>query len=119
MKMKRKKILLEEYNNTDITKLKTSYEAEKEDLMTAITELTQKYTDMKLTAEGLIQENDELNKRKNKLKKGGGYNMDLAVMGLICGLCSITGLPWMCAATVRAVQHQNALAVMSETGEGK
>lgn len=56
-----------------------------------------------------------LNKRKNKLKKGGGYNMDLAVMGLICGLCSITGLPWMCAATVRAVQHQNALAVMSRS----
>ena len=55
IKMKRKKTLLEEYNNTDITKMKTSYEAEKQDLMTAIDELTQKYTDMKLTAEGLIQ----------------------------------------------------------------
>ena len=55
MKMKRKKTLLEEYNNTDITKLRTSYEAEKQDLMTAIDELTQKYTDMKLTAEGLVQ----------------------------------------------------------------
>ena len=56
-----------------------------------------------------------LNKRKNKLRKGGGYNMDLVVMGLICGLCSIFGLPWMCAATVRSVQHQNALAVMSRS----
>lgn len=56
-----------------------------------------------------------LNKRKNKLRKGGGYNMDLVVMGLICGLCSVFGLPWMCAATVRSVQHQNALAVMSRS----
>ena len=56
-----------------------------------------------------------LNKRKNKLRKGGGYNLDLVSIGLIFGLCSIFGLPWMCAATVRSVQHQNALAVMSRS----
>lgn len=56
-----------------------------------------------------------LNKRKNKLRKGGGYNLDLVSIGLIIGLCSVFGLPWMCAATVRSVQHQNALAVMSRS----
>ena len=56
-----------------------------------------------------------LNKRKNKLRKGGGYNMDLVSIGFIFGLCSVFGLPWMCAATVRSVQHQNALAVMSRS----
>lgn len=56
-----------------------------------------------------------LNKRKNKLKKGGGYNMDLFIMGALCGVCSLLGLPWMCAATVRSVQHQNALAIMSRS----
>ena len=56
-----------------------------------------------------------LNKRKNKLRKGGGYNLDLVSIGLIFGLCSTFGLPWMCAATVRSVQHQNALAVMSRS----
>ena len=56
-----------------------------------------------------------LNKRKNKLRKGGGYNMDLFVMGALCGLCSLLGFPWMCAATVRSVQHQNALAIMSRS----
>jgi len=56
-----------------------------------------------------------LNKRKNKLKKGGGYNLDLFMMGILTGLCSILGLPWMCAATVRSVQHQNALAIMSRS----
>ena len=56
-----------------------------------------------------------LNKRKNKLKKGCGYNLDLFVMGGLTGLCSVLGLPWMCAATVRSVQHQNALAIMSRS----
>ena len=56
-----------------------------------------------------------LNKRKNKLKKGGGYNLDLIVMGILTGISSVLGLPWMCAATVRSVQHQNALAIMSRS----
>lgn len=56
-----------------------------------------------------------LNKRKNKLKKGGGYNLDLFVMGALTGICSMLGFPWMCAATVRSVQHQNALAIMSRS----
>lgn len=56
-----------------------------------------------------------LNKRKNKLRKGGGYNMDLFLMAALCGVCSLLGLPWMCAATVRSVQHQNALAIMSRS----
>ena len=44
-----------------------------------------------------------------------GYNLDLFVMGGLTGLCSIFGLPWMCAATVRSVQHQNALAILSRS----
>ena len=56
-----------------------------------------------------------LNKKKNKLKKGGGYNLDLFVMGGLTMISSALGLPWMCAATVRSVQHQNALAIMSRS----
>ena len=40
LKMRRKKTLLEEYKTSDISKLKTSYENEKEDLKTAVDELT-------------------------------------------------------------------------------
>ena len=54
-----------------------------------------------------------LNKKRNKLRKGGGYNMDLFMMGVLTGVSSILGLPWMCAATVRSVQHVNALVIMS------
>lgn len=54
-----------------------------------------------------------LNRKENNLKKGAGYNLDLLVVGLVCGLCSLMGLPWICAAPVRSVSHKNALTVMS------
>ncbi len=54
-----------------------------------------------------------LNKKRNKLRKGGGYNMDLFTLGLLTGVSSALGLPWMCAATVRSVQHVNSLIIMS------
>lgn len=56
-----------------------------------------------------------LNKKENNLRKGAGYNLDLMVVGLVCGLCSFMGLPWICAAPVRSVSHKNALTVMSTT----
>ena len=56
-----------------------------------------------------------LNRKENNLRKGGGYNLDLLVVGLVCGLCSFMGLPWICAAPVRSVSHKNALTVMSTT----
>ncbi|XP_065656522.1 band 3 anion transport protein isoform X3 [Hydra vulgaris] len=56
-----------------------------------------------------------LNKRKNKLRKSGGYNLDIFIMGGLTGLCSILGLPWMCAGSVMSIQHQNALAILSRT----
>ena len=54
-----------------------------------------------------------LNKKENKLSKGAGFNLDLCVMGLLSFICSLMGLPWMCAATVRSVSHLNALSVWS------
>jgi len=54
-----------------------------------------------------------LNKKRNKLRKGGGFNLDLFMMGVLTAVSSILGLPWMCAATLRSVQHINALVIMS------
>ena len=56
-----------------------------------------------------------LNKKENKLRKGGGYNLDLFIVGILCGVCSSMGLPWMCAATVRSVAYLNSLSVYSTT----
>lgn len=54
-----------------------------------------------------------LNKKENKLLKGAGFNLDLIVMGILSFICSMMGLPWMCAATVRSVSHLNALSIWS------
>ncbi|NCG22121.1 MAG: HCO3- transporter [Rhodobacterales bacterium] len=44
-----------------------------------------------------------------KLKKGAGYHLDLAVVGVLVGFCSLFGLPWMVAATVRSLNHVRSL----------
>lgn len=54
-----------------------------------------------------------LDKKDNKLKKGPGYNLDLFIVGLLVGLCSILGLPWMCATPIHTVSHFHALSVLS------
>ena len=53
-----------------------------------------------------------------KLKKGAGYHLDLALVGVLVGVCSLFGLPWMVAATVRSLNHVRSLAhVESRPGE--
>ena len=56
-----------------------------------------------------------LNKKENRLVKGAGYNLDLLLVGCLCFLCSMMGLPWMCPATVRSVSHFSALSVWSKS----
>lgn len=57
-------------------------------------------------------------KPENQLTKGSGYHYDLLLMGLLVGLCSILGFPWVCAAAVRSIQHFNTLSVFSKTYPG-
>ncbi|EDO31793.1 predicted protein [Nematostella vectensis] len=54
-----------------------------------------------------------LDKKDNQLKKGPGYNLDLFVVGFLMGMCSVLGLPWMCATPVHTVSHLHALMVHS------
>lgn len=46
--MRRKKMLLEEYQTSDISKLKTSYDKEKEDLKSALDDLTKVSKDISI-----------------------------------------------------------------------
>ena len=48
-----------------------------------------------------------VNSPANKLRKGPAYHLDLMVLGLITGLVSITGLPWMCSATVERCESSS------------
>ena len=55
-----------------------------------------------------------INRKENKLKKGGGYHLDLTVALLCIAACSLCGLPWYVAATVRSMAHINSLKKESE-----
>ena len=61
-----------------------------------------------------------VNNPDNKLKKGAAYNLDMVALGLITGVLSVLGLPWMCGATVQSMNHVKALTdsvYNAETGE--
>lgn len=54
-----------------------------------------------------------------RLRKGSGYHLDLLVVGLLVGVCSLFGLPWMVAATVRSLNHVRSLADIDDNGDGE
>ncbi len=55
-----------------------------------------------------------VNSPNHKLEKGGGYHLDMAVVGGLIGVCSLYGLPWLVAATVRSLNHVRSLATVEE-----
>ncbi|XP_068092296.1 sodium bicarbonate cotransporter 3 isoform X8 [Hyperolius riggenbachi] len=55
-----------------------------------------------------------INRKEHKLKKGGGYHLDLFMVAIMLGVCSLMGLPWFVAATVLSISHVNSLKVESE-----
>ncbi len=55
-----------------------------------------------------------VNSPENRLTKGESYHLDLAVIGLLVGVCSLFGWPWMVAATVRSLAHVRSLAWSEE-----
>lgn len=55
-----------------------------------------------------------VNSPDHKLKRGPGYHLDLAIVGVLVGVLSIFGLPWLVAATVRSLNHVRSLATSEE-----
>ena len=55
-----------------------------------------------------------VNNPQYKLEKGAGYHLDLALIGVLVAVCSVFGLPWMVAATVRSLNHVRALAKVDQ-----
>ncbi|XP_068241648.1 electroneutral sodium bicarbonate exchanger 1 isoform X8 [Palaemon carinicauda] len=55
-----------------------------------------------------------VNRKEHKLKKGGGYHLDLFVVAVLIIINSIMGLPWFVAATVLSINHVNSLKLESE-----
>ncbi|MGY8770528.1 MAG: PTS sugar transporter subunit IIA [Pirellulales bacterium] len=55
-----------------------------------------------------------VNSPDHKLHKGEAYHLDLGVVGILMGICSMFGLPWLVAATVRSLNHVRSLATVEE-----
>ncbi|XP_038608462.1 electroneutral sodium bicarbonate exchanger 1 isoform X1 [Tachyglossus aculeatus] len=55
-----------------------------------------------------------INRKEHKLKKGCGYHLDLLMVAVMLGVCSVMGLPWFVAATVLSITHVNSLKLESE-----
>lgn len=55
-----------------------------------------------------------INSPDHKLHKGSAYHLDLAIVGGLIGVCSLFGLPWLVAATVRSLAHVRGLATLEE-----
>lgn len=55
-----------------------------------------------------------INSPDHKLHKGEAYHLDLAVVGILISICSMFGLPWLVAATVRSLNHVRSLATVEE-----
>ncbi|XP_054668194.1 electroneutral sodium bicarbonate exchanger 1-like, partial [Grus americana] len=54
-----------------------------------------------------------VNRKEHRLKKGCGYHLDLFMVAVMLGVCSVMGLPWFVAATVLSITHVNSLKVES------
>ena len=52
---------------------------------------------------------------KTGIYKGVGLHWDIVLLSLINAISAIFGGPWICAATVRAMAHVEALTVLSTT----
>jgi len=55
-----------------------------------------------------------VNSPDHKLEKGEAYHLDLALVGGLVGFCSLFGLPWHVAATVRSLNHVRSLGTVEE-----
>merc|ERR1719370_2796296 len=56
-----------------------------------------------------------VNRKEHKLKKGGGYHLDLLIVAVCIIVCSVLGLPWFVAATVLSINHVKSLHMESES----
>jgi len=54
-----------------------------------------------------------VDRKEHKLVKGSGYSLDILIVGILITICSVFGLPWMCACPVHSISHLNSLSILS------
>jgi anion exchange protein len=56
-----------------------------------------------------------INRKEHKLRKGCGYHLDLLLITIQIGCCTLLGTPWFVAATVLSINHVRALTRETES----
>lgn len=56
-----------------------------------------------------------VNRKENKMVKGGGYHLDLLVLACTIVINSVLGIPWYVASTILSITHVKSLQRESET----
>lgn len=57
-----------------------------------------------------------INHPSHKITYGEAYNYDTIIMGIMTGINSIIGIPWLTGATIRSLNHYHALAEKDREG---
>ena len=55
-----------------------------------------------------------VNRPQHKMKKPGGYHLDLFVIGVVQLMCAFFGFPWIVAAVVQSITHVQSLMLYDE-----
>lgn len=55
-----------------------------------------------------------IDKPEHRLKRGIGYHLNLAIVGLLIAACSPFGLPWLMASVIPSLNHLGSLATSEE-----
>lgn len=60
-----------------------------------------------------------INSPEHRLTKGTSYDWDFALVGVLIAACSMFGLPWLVAATVRSLNHVRSLTTTEVDDAGE
>ena len=58
-----------------------------------------------------------VNGKGNRLGKGKGDHQDMLVLAALTAFQSLLGLPWLCAATVRSINHVKVTPAVPISGQ--
>lgn len=77
------------------------------------------YLDQNITVRLVNNPRFEMKKGREKHNMIDGMHADMLVISIITALTSLTGLPWLVAATVRSVSHVRALSTFDSEGKSE
>lgn len=74
------------------------------------------FLDQNITARLVNNPRFKMTKGRDEGSLIDGTHGDLFVLGILTGLCSLVGLPWMAGATTRSAAHVRSLSILDDDG---